>query len=213
MKFRTLLTIACVIIVGLAGMTIAEITQQRRSPSNAILQAIQLTDVEIENILYMRQEEKLARDVYLTLYEQWGATIFANISESEQRHMDALKRLVTLYGLEDTITNNAVGWFDDPVFKALYEQFVADGTDSLSDALNVGVSIEELDIADLTEALEQTSMRNVRRVFENLLRGSTNHLAAFQKCLETCDTECLQTGTCSGTCLQNQDRDSTCQNL
>ena len=173
----------------------------------------QLAEAEKANILYLYEEEKLARDIYFEMYNAYGAYIFNNISESEQRHMDAIKRLIDIYGLEDSITNDAVGQFDDPAFTALYEQFVADGTDLLLDALNVGVSIEELDIADLDEALEQTTMRNVRRVFENLRRGSTNHLAAFQQCIETCETECLQTGACDGTCLQNQDRDFSCQNL
>ena len=219
MKFRTLLMIACILFVGLVGLTVAGVSGQNQAASRAILQAVQLTDAEVENILYMRQEEKLARDVYLTLYEKWDVAIFANISESEQRHMDAIKKLITIYGLEDPIVDDTVGQFTDPIFTVLFEQFVADGSVSLLDALNVGVAIEEQDIADLNAALDETTMRNVRRVFQNLLRGSTRHLAAFEKCIETCDTDCICPG--DGTCLQDpdqeqnqdQNRDMTCQSL
>jgi hypothetical protein len=211
MKFRTPLMIACVVLVGLAGMTIADIAQKKQTASRALLIAV--SDADIENLLYMRQEEKLARDVYLTLYEQWGAEIFANISESEQQHMDAIKRLIDIYGLEDPIIDNTAGQFPDQDFIDLYEQFVALGSASLLDALNVGVSIEQQDTADLEEALEETTARNVKRVFENLLTGSENHLAAFQECIETCDLECPQAGTGDNTCLQIRDRDLSCQDM
>lgn len=211
MKLRTLLIVACVILVGLAGMTIANNTQQKQTAARTLLTAI--SDTDVENLLYMRQEEKLARDVYLTLYEQWGAEVFANISESEQQHMDAIKRLIDIYGLEDPITDDTAGQYANQDFIDLYEQFVALGSASLLDALNVGVSIELQDIADLQEALDETTAKNVRRVFENLLAGSENHLAAFQQCIETCDVECPQTGTGDGTCLQTQDRDQSCQDI
>lgn len=211
MKHRTPLMIACVILVGLAGMTIADIAQQKQTASRALLTTV--SDTDIENLLYMQQEEKLARDVYLTLYEQWGAAIFANISESEQQHMDAIKRLLKIFSLEEFIIDDTAGFFTDQEFTDQYEQCVALGSASLLDALNVGVSIEEQDIVDLTEALEETTARNVRRVFENLLAGSENHLAAFQQCIETCDVECPQAGTGDGTCLQTQDRDLSCQDM
>ena len=35
-----------------------------------------LTDEEIESLVFMHEEEKLARDVYLTLYDLWGFQIF-----------------------------------------------------------------------------------------------------------------------------------------
>ena len=64
------------------------------------------------------------------------------------------------------------------------------GSVSLDEALKVGVSIEELDIADLEQALQETSMRNIQRVFENLLDASNNHLDAFNACLDD-DCTCL----------------------
>jgi hypothetical protein len=155
----------------------------------------------------MREEEKLARDVYLSLYEIWGAEIFANISESEQQHMDALQTLITRYGLVDPVVDDTLGTFTNPDFGLLYDQFVTDGSESLETALGRGVYIEELDIADLEAALEETSTRSVRRVFENLLNGSYNHLSAFQQCIETGSTECpAKLGQNDGTCAGDQER-------
>ena len=138
-----------------------------------------LTEKEIEHITYIREEEKLARDVYLTLYELYQASIFENISESEQRHMDAVKRLIDKYGLEDPVEDDTVGMFTNPVFTKLYEDLVEKGEISYCGALQVGIDIEVLDIEDIEIALNDVAARDVSRVFNNLLSGSYNHLNAF----------------------------------
>ena len=140
-----------------------------------------LTDVEIVYITYIREEEKLARDVYLTLYELYQAPIFDNISESEQRHMNALKKLIDKHGLGDPVTDDAIGEFTNPVFTALYEELVVNGEGSYCDALQVGIDIELLDIKDINEALEDEDVtaNDVERVFKNLVAGSWNHYNAF----------------------------------
>lgn len=188
LKAKTLL-ITGVILSVLAGMTVANLAGQQQRASRSLPAAVQLTEAEEQHILYMREEEKLARDVYLTLYELWGAEIFANISESEQQHMDAIKNLITRYGLVDTVIDDAVGIFTNPDFVDLYDELVLAGQISLEEALKVGVRIEELDIADLELALQDTSMRSVQRVFQNLLNGSYNHLSAFQRNIEASGTE------------------------
>ncbi len=205
MKVKTLLITGAILTV-LAGITVANLTGQQQRASRPLPAAIQLTEAEERYILYMREEEKLARDVYLTLYELWGAEIFANISESEQRHMDAIKNLITRYGLVDPVVDDTLGTFTNPDFELLYDQFVIDGSESLEQALSRGVYIEELDIADLELALQDTSMRAVRRVFQNLLNGSYNHLDAFQRNIEAGGTECpgqLKLG--DGTCPADQE--------
>ena len=105
MKVKTLL-IAVAILTVLAGITVANLAGQQQRASRTLPAAVQLTEAEEQHILYMREEEKLARDVYLTMYELWGAEIFANISESEQRHMDAIKNLITRYGLVDPVVDD-----------------------------------------------------------------------------------------------------------
>ncbi|MHC4486676.1 MAG: DUF2202 domain-containing protein [Planctomycetota bacterium] len=205
MKTKTLM-ITCAILTVLAGMTVANLTGQQQRASRPLPAAIRLTEAEEQHILYMREEEKLARDVYLTLYELWGAEIFANISDSEQQHMDAIKRLVTMYGLEDSVVDDAVGQFTNPYFVGLYDELVLTGEISLEEALKVGVRIEELDIADLELALLETSKRTVRRVFQNLLNGSYNHLDAFQRAIEADGTECpAQLGLGDCTCPADQE--------
>ncbi len=143
------------------------------------LPAGELSEQETATLLHMREEEKLARDVYLALYEQWGLGIFANIARSEQRHMDTLKILIDKYGLTDPVADDAPGAFTDSDLKVLYEEFIADGQVSLVEALTVGATIEDLDIYDLQAALAQSDDEDVRIACQNLMKGSRNHLRAF----------------------------------
>jgi hypothetical protein len=200
MKLTAPLIVGGTLIV-LTGLAAADITRYQSNGSRATTAGAQLTPVEIEKIIYMREEEKLARDVYLTMDNLWDADIFANIAESEQQHMNAIARLITRYGLDDPITDDTIGVFTNPVFTALYGELVAQGEVSLKDALAVGVAIEELDIKDLEAALEQTTTRSVQRVFENLLSASQNHLVAFNTCLAADGTGAGAgpgVGTCTG---------------
>ncbi len=139
---------------------------------------------EIESIRYMIEEEKLARDVYLNLYEHWGIRVFRNISKSEQNHMDALAFLIDRYGLEDPTQNNDSGVFSDSGLQNLYNTLVEQGSVSMIDALKVGASIEDLDIYDLQQELLVTDNEDVKTVFQNLLKGSRNHLRSFTLLLE-----------------------------
>ena len=138
-----------------------------------------LSDAEVEGILYMREEEKLARDVYLTLYEQWEMPLFRNIADSEATHMEAVKSLIDRYDLADPAEDKGVGAFVDETLQGLYDQLVAEGSQSLSGALRVGAAIEEIDIIDLQEYIGQTDEEDIRVVYENLTKGSRNHLRSF----------------------------------
>ena len=143
-----------------------------------------LSDLEIEDILYMREEEKLARDVYLTLYQQWGLSIFQNIANSEATHIAKIKSLIDRYGLEDPVANNEIGVFTNPTLQELYNQLVAEGSTSLGDALRVGAAIEEIDILDLEKAVAQTDKADVQLVYQSLMKGSRNHLRSFTSTLK-----------------------------
>ena len=146
--------------------------------------AAELTAAEAEGLIYMREEEKLARDVYLALYEQWGMPVFQNIAGSEQAHMDSVLMLLDQYELADPAAGKGAGEFTNPLFQSLYEQLAAQGGLSQADALKVGATIEELDIVDLEERLAQTGNEYILRVYTNLLAGSENHLRAFVSNLE-----------------------------
>ncbi len=155
-----------------------------------------LTEEEQTWLTFMREEEKVARDAYLTFYELWDLRSFQNIAKSEQTHMKSIKTLLTRYGVTDPVTDDTVGVFANPELQELYDTLVAQGSLSLTNALEVGVLIEEADIADLTEAIAATTHRDVLTVYKNLLRGSNSHLQAFAKSL----TGAAQgTGTCTGT--------------
>ncbi len=162
-------------------------TQDRR-PSPGYMATImpkqELDQAESSGLIKMREEEKLARDVYRTLYEKWGLIIFKNISESEQRHMDAIKALLDKYGLEDPVTSDEIGDFSSQDIKNIYEQLVSQGMQSIEDALKVGAMIEDLDIADLEELISNTDNNDIKTVYENLKRGSENHIRAFTSWLE-----------------------------
>ncbi|MCH9741184.1 MAG: DUF2202 domain-containing protein [Epsilonproteobacteria bacterium] len=140
-----------------------------------------LSDVQKEGLLFMIEEEKVARDVYAYLYEMWGTRVFRNIARSEQKHMDAIQSLLDRYSLESPTTLDTVGSFEDEELQALYDTLIAKGSSSLVDALEVGVLVEETDIADLEEILEAEVPADLEMVYENLLKGSYKHLNAFTR--------------------------------
>ena len=145
----------------------------------------ELTQAEIDSLVFMREEEKLARDVYLGLYDLWGLSIFQNIANSEQTHTDAVKGLLDQFDIEDPADTSPPGIFVDEALQKLYDDLMVLGAQSLGDALKVGAAIEEIDILDLQEALEYTQNESIQRVYENLLKGSENHLRAFTSTLDS----------------------------
>ncbi len=138
-----------------------------------------LSTSDAQGLIAMRQEEKLARDVYLTLGEQWNLPILFKIAKAESRHMRAVGNLLARYSLPDPVANDIRGQFADQRFTLLYRDLVATGSQSAADALHVGVEVEELDIADLRAALSTVRQSDIRNVYQNLLKGSQQHLRAF----------------------------------
>jgi hypothetical protein len=140
-----------------------------------------LTTAEITGLTVMREEEKLARDVYTTLYAKWQTPIFANIAGSEQTHMDAILNLLKKYSLADPAAGKAVGAFADPTLQSLYAALVERGSTSLGDAFTVGATIEDLDIADLEKHIAETNKADIQQVYSNLMKGSRNHMRSFYR--------------------------------
>lgn len=139
---------------------------------------------EADDLTFMREEEKLAHDVYVTLCTKWGVSVFQNIANSESSHMTAIKTLLDRYGIADPASGKGVGEFTNPDLQKLYDQLVAQGSKSLADALKVGATIEEIDIRDLQTRMAQTSSADIKLVYGQLLRGSENHLRAFTSTLQ-----------------------------
>ncbi|MBN2736691.1 MAG: DUF2202 domain-containing protein [Spirochaetales bacterium] len=140
-----------------------------------------LNNAEAQGLIKMREEEKLARDVYAALYEKWNVPVFKNIAASEDQHMSAVKSLLSRYNLQDPVVTNEPGIFTDPEFTGLYKDLVTKGSQSIEAAFGVGAMIEDLDIADLKKLAGATDNQDVAAVYENLIRGSENHLRAFVK--------------------------------
>jgi hypothetical protein len=137
-----------------------------------------LTDAESNDLLFMREEEKLARDVYNAMYELYNQRVFSNIPRAEQVHMDAMLGLLNTYGLEDPAKERP-GKFSNTELQQLYNDLMARGTKSQQNAFLVGALIEEVDIEDIVNAMKRTDKKDLLGVYENLLGGSERHLNAF----------------------------------
>ncbi|MCK5038033.1 MAG: DUF2202 domain-containing protein [Thermoplasmata archaeon] len=159
--------VSLLILVGFYGYTTLE---DQETP---------LSDGEIAGLVLMREEEKLARDVYNTLGERWGVDIFTNIARSEQTHTNAIKVLLDNYGIEDPVKDDSVGVFTSPMLDELYKDLVEQGDASYLDALIVGATIEDLDIKDLNELTAGTDRADIITTYDKLNSGSQKHLRSF----------------------------------
>ena len=140
-----------------------------------------LTEAEKASLTYMREEEKLAHDVYALSATLWGGNtkIFGNIATSESTHTEAIRQLLVRYRLTDPAATTAPGIFQNPTLQALYTQLATASAPSLVDALKVGATIEEVDMIDINVALLNVVNQDIRLVYDNLLKGSRNHLRSF----------------------------------
>jgi hypothetical protein len=139
-----------------------------------------LSQEEIDGLLFMREEEKLARDTYIRLYDLFGLRNFSNISKSEQAHMDAILYLLNKYEIEDPVGDNEIGVFKNEELQQLFNELMEMGHDSKIDALKVGALIEETDIIDIQYELDNTvDNQDISFVYGNLIRASGFHLKSF----------------------------------
>ncbi len=172
--------IMAVVLLTVSGFAVPQIVKANSFTVETINdQTIDLSEEEKEDLYYMREEEKLARDVYLTLYEQWDLSVFKRIASSEQKHMNSIGKLLEAYEIPDIIVDDSVGIFVNPELQKLFSELIEKGSKSMADALLVGGMIEEVDILDIEEAIKNTTHDDIARVYERLLRGSYNHLRAF----------------------------------
>ena len=157
------------------------------NPSEIDAQAIvssyptyEVSEKEKLNMLYMWEEEKLARDVYLASYDSWGHRVFNNISSSEQKHMNAVHTLLEKYNIDVSVDPNERGRFSIPELQRLYDTLASRSKVSLTEAFRVGKEIEELDINDLTKIIKE-ARPDASAIYSNLLQGSYRHLNAFNR--------------------------------
>jgi len=145
------------------------------------IEVSELTEKEINGLILMREEEKLANDVYETLYKKWNEKIFNNITKSEKVHTAAVWDLLIRYNIEDPIKDHTVWLFTSEKLQKLYNDLVDKGSVSLIEALKVWMMIEDLDIYDLEELSLTTDKKDILLVYSNLIDGSVKHMQAFYK--------------------------------
>ena len=155
--------------------------EQNLSSLEFISDPSSLSQTEKDGLILMREEEKLAGDVYAYFYEKYALRPFTNINKSEVQHSGAVLRLLTYFGIPDPALTEA-GKFSNPEIQALYNKLTADGS-TAEKALVVGAFIEEYDIADLRKLIAETQNADIKMVYTNLLNGSYNHIKAFTRVL------------------------------
>jgi hypothetical protein len=138
-----------------------------------------LTDQEKSDLIFLRQEEKLAHDVYVYAYQKYAHFVFNNISNSEQTHIDNMTALLSKYNVVDPAAGMANGVFADNDLQNLYTQLTTKVNLSLADALEVGATIEDLDISDIDRFYANTTKTDILKVYDVLNCGSRNHLRGF----------------------------------
>ena len=162
-----------------------------------------------DSLAYMGNEERLAYDVYMNLYDYYqksGVEIkqFYNIStRSEVKHIATVQDLVKRYNLkatdftdvnESVVNSNNMsaenmpsGVYDIAKIQELYDTLYALGQNSQESALKVGCMVEVTDINDLDEYIKQAQDSNasdVEEAFNFLRKGSYNHYWAFDSALK-----------------------------
>ncbi len=140
---------------------------------------IELGEARENEILYLLEEEKLARDLYTVLADQWNLRIFSNIAQSEETHRKRIQDLADIYDLEYEVLPTGVFVLSE--IQMLYDQLLISGLEGPTEALEAGYAVEVMDIEDLEQMLENDYPDDVVLALERLKAGSENHLAAFTK--------------------------------
>ena len=148
------------------------------SSDNGNQNLIPLTQSEIDDLNFLREEEKLARDVYLFSYNKYQSEIFNSISQSEQKHMDSVLKLMTKYGIPDSASTE-IGVFNNSNLQSLYIALTTQSDISVIEALKVGATIEDLDINDIDDFIINTTKSDLLKVYDNLTCGSKNHIRSY----------------------------------
>ena len=84
----------------------------------------------------------------------------------------------------DPSINNNVNGLVKQGLVSLFDNLLTQGKLSALEALYVGAAIEEVDMLDLQQAIDNADNNHIRRMYENLLSGSRNHLRTYIKQIE-----------------------------
>ncbi|MFH0968387.1 MAG: DUF2202 domain-containing protein [Methanobacteriota archaeon] len=138
-----------------------------------------ITETEIADLLFMREEEQMSHDLYAVWAEMYALPIFGNIAQAEVTHASEVQFLLDRYNVSSENIGNLSSGYGEPSIQTLSTTLEKMGDLSMTDALKAGVMIEEQDISDLEKVLANTTREDLKVVYGNLLSGSENHLSAF----------------------------------
>lgn len=134
-----------------------------------------------ETLLFTREEEKMAHDVYAYAYSKYDLQVFENIISSESQHVAAVLTNMDRLNLDDPLDGSTTeGEFTIPAIQTLYAELIARVDISHQEAILVGLYIEDMDILDLQNAIKETNDDQLASLYENLMCGSKNHMRAFE---------------------------------
>jgi hypothetical protein len=185
MIHKLVIAICGAVLLAVAGTTTLDARQGQSGPVNDPDSSSSLSGDEVDGLMFMREEEKLARDTYIILGEEWGLLVFENISDSEQQHMDAVRKLLNKYDLADPVEDEStLGGFKNEQLQTMFETLVADGLQSTMDGLYVGALIEETDMRDIQYWMNLADHSSIINTYDTLMCGSRNHLRAFVRQIE-----------------------------
>ena len=182
MKARGKLLLCGIVTVALVlslGATAFAASTDSGTASAATGTTVSLSTHVQNHLILLREEEKLARDVFAVMYAKWNVQTFHTIGAAENRHMASVKVILDRYGIADPVGTNPPGVFTNPKVQQKYAELVAQGSKSLTDAYKVGIAIEKAQIALLADILGDTVRPDVTTMARNLLNASYNHLSVF----------------------------------
>ncbi len=178
MKFFRIIFLGFVTLLTASGCDSETVEPVGVDTTEVITDVVEINTTDIDGLKFMREEEKLARDVYISLFAMYDNQVFNNISNSEQRHMDEVLKLLNTYNIEDPSLDET-GKFSNQILQQLYDDLMAQGSISEVEALIVGATIEDVDIRDLELFITETTNEDIIKVYEFLNCGSRNHMRAF----------------------------------
>ena len=178
-----------------------------------------LTQQNKNDLAFMGNEERLAYNVYMNLYNYHNNNgneikqLYNISSGSEVKHIETVRDLVNKYNIkpEDLtvldsapVASSTTDQSDLPDDKygvahiqTLYNDLMAKGESSVQDALEVGCMIEVTDINDLNPKIQNaidSGAKDLEDAFSFLRDGSYNHYWAFDKGLKNLG---IDDGCCS----------------
>ncbi len=165
-KFRKLVSVAAVLMFLLTVLIPSAFAVDYGAEG-----AAEKVDFSLEEMLkYALEDEYLARAEYELIINEYGSQRpFSNIIKAEEYHISLIKPLFEKY--------------DFYLAEDSSEEYVV-LPESIAAAFQTGIDAEIANIEMYDRFLEEDLPEDVRTVFEELKRGSENHLRAFKNGLE-----------------------------